>query len=239
MLEVRGATKIYGGSRVLDAVDLEVAAGETVVLLGPSGCGKSTLLRGVIGLVPLDGGAVSIGGEPVTAFNAAAIRRKVGYVIQSGGLFPHLTAWQNVTLAAEAFGRDRGWINDRIDALRGLVRLTTKQLGRRPSRLSGGQRQRVALMRALVLEPEVLLLDEPLGALDPMIRAELQADLRGLFARLGCAVLLVTHDLREARELGDRVALMRAGRVEQAGAFDDLVERPASDFVQAFVSAQR
>jgi osmoprotectant transport system ATP-binding protein len=163
---------------------------------------------------------------------------RMGYVVQDGGLYPHLTAVDNVTLAADAQGWPHGRIDARVAELAGMAGLDAATLGRYPRELSGGQRQRVGLMRALMLDPPVLLLDEPLGALDPIVRAELQDQLGHLFATLAKTVVLVTHDIREAARLGRTITLMTAGRVVQHGTFADLVERPAAPFVTQFLTAQ-
>jgi osmoprotectant transport system ATP-binding protein len=206
--------------------------------VGPSGCGKSTLLRLIMGLVTPDAGEVRVGGERVGP-ERVELRHRMGYVIQDGGLFPHLTAGQNVTLVA----RYRRWPRDRIEARLGelaeLTRLPADALARYPAELSGGQRQRVGLMRALMMKPELLLLDEPLGALDPIIRSELQADLRRIFQTLATTVVVVTHDLAEAAFLGDQIVLLRDGRVVQTGTLTELVEQPAEPFVTQFIFAQR
>jgi osmoprotectant transport system ATP-binding protein len=171
--------------------------------------------------------------------NVVAARRRMGYVIQEGGLFPHLTAGQNVTLMARHLGWKPDLIDDRVDELTALTHFPATGLDRYPVQLSGGQRQRVSLMRALMLDPEILLLDEPLGALDPMIRAELQGELREIFRTLGKTVVLVTHDMGEAAYLGDTIVLLRGGRIVQSGTLPDLVHAPADDFVHRFLSAQR
>ncbi|MCA8916778.1 MAG: ATP-binding cassette domain-containing protein [Planctomycetes bacterium] len=237
MLEARGATKRYGDVVALDGVNLKPAPGRTTVLIGPSGCGKSTLLRAFIGLVRLDDGGIHFDGEVLTPETARPVRRRVGYVIQSGGLFPHLTARRNVTLAADYFHSFSP--GPRVDELCALVRLDASMLDRYPAELSGGQRQRVGLMRALMLDPEVLLLDEPLGALDPLVRSELQTDLRDIFRQVGKTVVMVTHDLAEAAHFADHLVLMRDGKIEQQGRLKELTDQPASDFVREFVTAQR
>jgi osmoprotectant transport system ATP-binding protein len=237
MLEVRNADKSYGDVVALDSVDLSPQTGRTTVLIGPSGCGKSTLLRALIGLVRLDAGEIVFDGEVLSPENVNSVRRRVGYVIQQGGLFPHLTARRNVTLAADYFHSfDPA---PRVEELCALVRLDASILDRYPGELSGGQRQRVGLMRALMLDPEVLLLDEPLGALDPLVRAELQTDLREVFRQVGKTVVMVTHDLAEAAHFADEVVLMRDGRIEQQGKFRELTDNPTTDFVREFVTAQR
>jgi osmoprotectant transport system ATP-binding protein len=209
------------------------------VLIGPSGCGKSTLLRLMIGLIVPDEGAVRFDGTRLARQSIRAARHRMGYVIQEGGLFPHLTGRANAALLARHLGWSAARIDDRLAELADLVQLPPDRLGQYPTELSGGQRQRVSLMRALMLDPDVLLLDEPLGALDPMIRADLQSDLRDIFRTLGKTVVLVTHDMGEAGYFADRIVLLRDGRVVQTGPLDDLVERPAEPFVEAFIRAQR
>jgi osmoprotectant transport system ATP-binding protein len=239
MLELRGVSKSYGRVVVLHPTDLTVPSGRTTVLIGPSGSGKSTLLRLMIGLIWPDAGTVRFDGTDVTPQSATKLRRRMGYVIQDGGLFPHLTARGNVTLLAGYLGWPADRLQARLDELAKLVRLPADTLERYPVQLSGGQRQRVSLMRALMLDPDVLLLDEPLGALDPIIRVELQTDLRLIFQTLGKTVVLVTHDLAEAGFFGDSIVLCRAGRVVQQGTLDELVSSPADPFVTQFVHAQR
>ena len=239
MFVLREVVKVYAGRPVLGPLTLEVPAGRTTVLIGPSGCGKSTLLRLLLGLVVPDAGAVTFDGDPVTAVTARAVRLRVGYVIQDGGLFPHMTARENVTLMARHLGRGGDSIAERVNELVELTRFPADGLDRHPHRLSGGQRQRVGLMRALMLDPDALLLDEPLGALDPLVRADLQVELRDIFLTLGKTVVLVTHDLGEAAYLADRVVLLRDGRVVQEGTPRDLWHQPADPFVTRFVQAQR
>ncbi len=233
--QVRSVRKAYGAVRALGPIDLELEAGTTTLLLGPSGSGKSTLLRLLNGLVLPDEGAVLFDGAPPTL----EARRRIGYVIQGGGLFPHLTAAGNVGLVARWLGWDGDRIARRLAELAALVRLPVAALQRFPAQLSGGQAQRVGLMRALMLDPPALLLDEPLGALDPVTRFDLQHDLRDAFARLGKTVVLVTHDLAEASFFGGTAALLRDGVIVQRGPFTDLLHAPADAFVARFVEAQR
>jgi osmoprotectant transport system ATP-binding protein len=239
MLALDGVSKRFGEHVALDQVTLEVPRGKTTVLLGQSGCGKSTAVRLMVGLIRPDAGVVRFDGRPLPEQDLTVARHRMGYVIQSGGLFPHLTARRNVTLVARELGWDLPRREARIRELAGLVRMPPEWLARYPEELSGGQRQRVSLMRALFLDPDVLLLDEPLGALDPIIRSDLQTDLRSIFRRLEKTVVIVTHDLGEAAYLGDQVAVMLDGRIEQRGTVEDLFRRPATDFVAAFVKAQR
>lgn len=238
MIRLDGVRKTYGEVTALDGVSAHFEAGRTTVLVGPSGCGKSTLLRTLIGLVWPDEGEVRIGDVAVTDATVRELRHRTGYVIQEGGLFPHLTARQNATLAARHLGWKEVDVAGRVEEVARLVRFPPERLDAWPNQLSGGQRQRVSLLRALMLRPDLLLLDEPLSALDPMIRAELQADLRELFRSLDRTVVMVTHDLAEAAYFADRIMLLQAGRIVQSGSLEDLEQRPADDFVRRFVSAQ-
>ena len=239
MLQLTNITKRYDGRPVLSGVDVEMQAGKTHVLIGPSGCGKSTVLRLIVGLIDPDGGSVRVEGTPVTPENAIPLRRRMGYVIQEGGLFPHLTAEANAALMARYLNWNEERISARLKELAELTHFPLDGLLRYPAQLSGGQRQRVSLMRALMMDPDVLLLDEPLGALDPMIRAELQRDLREIFRTLKKTVVLVTHDLGEAAYLGEQVFLLRDGVVVQSGTVDDFLNQPADPFVTDFINAQR
>jgi osmoprotectant transport system ATP-binding protein len=238
-LALERVTKAFGARTVIRETSLDLAPGEKLALIGPSGCGKSTLLRMILGLVVPDSGTVRVGDVVVTASSARSVRRRVGYVIQDGGLFPHLTAEENVTLVSRLNGRDAASLRARVSELAELARLPEALLSRHPHALSGGERQRVGLMRALMLDPDVLLLDEPLGALDPIVRARLQEDLRNAFRKLGKSVLLVTHDMAEAGYLADGIAVMRDGAILQRGTMRDLVDAPAHPFVAEFVGAQR
>jgi len=236
LVELVDLSKRYGEAAALQPTNLEIARGKTTVLIGPSGCGKSTLLRLIIGLTTPDGGEILFNGDKI---DIDAFRRRTGYVIQEGGLFPHLTARGNVLLMSRHLGKPEQESAARLRDLCQLTRFPDALLGRYPLELSGGQRQRVSLMRALMLSPELLLFDEPLGALDPLVRAGLQRDLKEIFARLHQTVLLVTHDLAEAAYLGDNIVLMNEGRIVQQGSIVDLRENPANEFVSEFINAQR
>ena len=238
MIALREVSKRFGSTVALDAVSLEVSPGATHVLLGSSGSGKSTVLRVILGLAAPDAGTVTVDGVTVEPSTRDRLVARMGYVVQDGGLYPHLTARDNVTLAADAPRWPRARVDARVAELAELAGLDAAMLGRYPRELSGGQRQRVGLMRALLLDPPILLLDEPLGALDPIVRAELQEQLGQLFAALAKTVVLVTHDIREAARLGRTITLMTAGRVVQHGTFADLVERPVTPFVSQFLTAQ-
>ena len=239
LVELLDVSKCYDGTAALHPTSLSVQRGKTTVLIGPSGCGKSTLLRLIIRLVEPSSGTVEFDGKAVSAENIDLLRRRIGYVIQEGGLFPHLTARANVVLMARHLGKSEEEIRKRLLQLCDLTRFLESLLPRYPGELSGGQRQRVSLMRALMLSPELLLLDEPLGALDPLVRASLQTDLKQIFGRLGQTVLFVTHDLAEAIYFSDEVVLMNAGRIVQKGTISDLRKKPADPFVSEFINAQR
>lgn len=239
LVQLIDVSKRFGEDVALHLTSLAVDRGKTTVLIGPSGCGKSTLLRLIIGLIEPDSGSIELDGRPVTSDNIDALRRRIGYVIQEGGLFPHLTARTNVLLMARHIGKPENEIQERLTELSELTRFSENLLGRYPVELSGGQRQRVSLMRALMLSPELLLLDEPLGALDPLVRASLQNDLREIFTRLRQTVVFVTHDLSEAIYFADEIVLMNEGRIVQRGTIADLRERPAGPFVSEFINAQR
>ena len=239
MLLLDNVSKSFGAKQALALTSLAPQPGKTTVLIGPSGCGKSTLLRLMIGLITPDSGSVEVDGAPLTPNNVDEVRHRVGYVIQDGGLFPHLTAYGNVTLLPRYLRKESGWIEQRVNELAALVSISRDTLSRYPAGLSGGERQRVALMRALMLDPALLLLDEPLAALDPIIRRGLQTELKEIFARLGKTVVLVTHDLSEAAWFGDEIVLMRDGRIVQRGTLEDLLSRPGESFVTEFVHAQR
>ncbi len=238
MIVFERVTKRFGPVVAVDDVSLAVARGSTHVLVGSSGCGKSTILKLALGLLAPDAGTIRVDGTPVGPPTRAAVARQIGYVVQEGALYPHLTAARNVALPAEVQRWPRDRIAARIKALARMVGLDDATLGQYPRELSGGQRQRVGLMRALMLDPPMLLMDEPLGALDPVVRADLQAQLKQIFADLGKTVILVTHDIREAVLFGTTITLMTRGRVVQQGTFAELASYPADPFVSEFIGAQ-
>ena len=213
--------------------------GKTTVLIGPSGCGKSTLLRLIVGLMKQDSGIITVDNELLSNSNLSSIRKRMGYVIQDGGLFPHLTARENLSLLSIYAGWNNEEISNRISELTQLTSFPNDGLERYPAELSGGQKQRVSLMRALMLDPEFLLLDEPLGALDPLIRFDLQNDLKEIFKSLNKTVILVTHDLNEAVFFGDNILLMKEGSLIQKGTITDFITNPAEPFVTKFIKSQR
>jgi len=239
LIALENVSKTYGAQVALAPTTLAFGHGKTTVLIGPSGCGKSTLLRMIVGLIRPDTGRVAFDGEELRADNIERLRHRTGYVIQEGGLFPHLSAGRNVALLARFLGRDEVWIAARMETLADLMRIPGTLLARFPRDLSGGQRQRIGIMRALMLDPPLLLLDEPLGALDPVTRYELQDELKRIFGMLGKTVVLVTHDMNEAAHFGDTLVMLREGRIVQQGTLADLLERPAEAYVRDFIRAQR
>ncbi len=239
MINLINISKNYGENQAVKSIDLRIETAKTTVLIGPSGCGKSTILRTIIGLISPDCGEVNIEGDTLRPNNLISLRRKMGYVIQEGGLFPNLSAEENVSLMASFLGWDKNSIQKRIDELCELTKFPKDALQRYPIQISGGQRQRLSLMRALMLDPDILLLDEPLGALDPLIRSELQQDLKDIFSTLGKTVVMVTHDMGEAAFFADKIVLIKDGQIMQEGNIYDLIKTPSNPFVTTFINAQR
>ncbi|HVL95455.1 MAG TPA: TOBE-like domain-containing protein [Solirubrobacteraceae bacterium] len=232
MITVEHVTKRFGDFVALDGVSLEVPDGSLTALLGPSGSGKSTLLRVIAGLEQPDAGEVEVAGARAT--HLPARKREIGFVFQHYAAFKHLTVFENVAFGLRIRKRPKAEVAERVDELLELVGLEG-YAERYPAQLSGGQRQRMALARALAVQPRVLLLDEPFGALDANVRADLRAWLRRLHDQMHVTTVLVTHDQEEAMEVADRLAVLRGGRIEQVGAPRDLYERPANDFVMGFL----
>jgi osmoprotectant transport system ATP-binding protein len=239
MITLHHISKQYQRRTILADVTLQLETAKTHVFLGASGCGKTTLMRIIAGTITPDTGEVKIDDEWVTVADPCPMAHKLGFMTQEGGLFPHLRARENVVMMAQVRGVPAPLRQTRLEELATLVGLDRALLERYPSQLSGGQRQRVALMRALFQKPEVLLLDEPMGALDPLIRHELQETLKSVFTALRTTVVLVTHDVGEAAFFGDTITLLHEGHVLQHGTFLDLVHRPAHTRVTSFLKAQR
>ncbi len=242
MIRLERVSKTFPGTALpsVDAVDLEVPDGTTCVLIGPSGCGKTTTLRMINRLIEPSAGRVIVEGEDVTRADPVQLRRRIGYVIQGIGLFPHLSVGDNVATVPRLLGWPKAKVASRIDEMLSLVGLDPATFaGRKPGSLSGGQRQRVGVARALAADPPVMLMDEPFGAVDPVVRARLQREFGEILRRLGKTVIMVTHDIDEAIRMGDRVAIMRGGRIVQYDEPSRLLGRPADAFVADFVGADR
>jgi osmoprotectant transport system ATP-binding protein len=239
MLELQNVCKTFENRTVLSDVNLIVPKGATHALIGSSGSGKTTLLRITLGLIPFDKGYVKINGQALLSFTQVEWADRIGYVPQDGGLFPHLTGRNNVALVAKLRGWSKSRIDDRVEELRKVVDLEAEILTHFPREMSGGQKQRVTIMRAAMMDPAVMLLDEPMAALDPLIRRSLQQELKSIFQRLGKTVLLVTHDLGEAVFLAEQLTMMHEGRIVQSGTYQDLLRHPANAFVNQFINAQR
>lgn len=236
MIELQHLEKRYGPQLAVDDLNLVFPEGQVTALLGPSGCGKTTTLRMINRLIEPTGGRVLIGGQDTRNLRPEELRRRIGYVIQQIGLFPHLNVAQNVATVPDLLGQDRNATARRVDELLELVGLDPELYrAKKPSELSGGQAQRVGVARALAADPPLLLMDEPFGALDPLAREHLQNAFRAIQRQLHKTVVMVTHDIDEALRLGDRIALMNAGRLEQFGTPDDLITRPATPFVREFL----
>lgn len=235
MIDIRQLTKQFGPHTAVDGVSLRVARGETLVLLGTSGCGKTTTLKMINRLIEPSSGSVEVDGIDVRQQAAPDLRRRIGYVIQDGGLFPHYTVADAIATVPNLLGWEPARIRERTRELIDKLRLPETLLRRYPAELSGGQRQRVGLARALAAQPPVVLMDEPFGALDPFTRKHVRRELFGLSELQQTTVVLVTHDVIEARELADRIALMDQGRIVQLGTPDDLVQRPVNAFVRDFL----
>ncbi len=239
MIEFQTASKTYGQSRALQGLTLAVEAGETVVLIGPSGGGKTTALKLVNGLVQPTAGDVLVDGRSVTAWDLLALRRSIGYVIQEVGLFPHWTIAANVGLLPRLVGWDAKDIDRRVNELLELVALDPVEFGTRyPRELSGGQAQRVGVARALALKPGILLMDEPFGALDPLLRVQLQQELLRILAEVHTTTLLVTHDLPEAFRMADRIAVLVDGQLQQVDTPAALRRAPQSEFIRRLMAAE-
>ncbi|GGG07555.1 MULTISPECIES: ABC transporter ATP-binding protein [Rhizobium] len=242
MIRMENVTKRYseGAAPSVDNLTLDVPEGSTVALIGPSGCGKTTTMRMINRLIEPTEGRIIVNGEDVTRVDPVQLRRHIGYVIQNVGLFPHMTIAENIAAVPNLLGWDQPRIQKRTADLFDLVGLDpTEMLNRYPRQLSGGQRQRIGVARALAADPAVLLMDEPFGAIDPIARARLQDEFRQILSRVRKTVVLVTHDLDEAIRLGDRIAIMRDGRIVQYDTPDAILSRPADDFVSNFVGVDR
>ncbi|WP_188207132.1 ABC transporter ATP-binding protein [Alkalibacillus aidingensis] len=241
MIQYNNVTKVYGDDiTAVDQVSLNVNEGEIVVLLGPSGCGKTTLLRMVNGLETITDGDILFNGESIQSLNEIELRRKIGYVIQSNGLFPNMTIEQNVTIVPHLLKWDQNKKNERYEELMSLVGLDAEDYRKRyPHELSGGQQQRIGVIRALAADPPAMLMDEPFGALDPIIRERIQDEFLSIQRELNKTILFVSHDINEAIKMGDKIALMKNGQLMQFDTPSNILQNPANDFVSQFVGQDR
>jgi osmoprotectant transport system ATP-binding protein len=242
MIHLDALTKTFPGVPMpaVDRLSLDIPDGTTCVLIGPSGCGKTTTMRMINRLIEPTSGRIILDGEDVTAIDPVALRRRIGYVIQQIGLFPHMTIAANIATVPRLLGWDQAKIAARIDEMLTLVGLEPASFRSRfPRELSGGQRQRIGVARALAADPPVMLMDEPFGAIDPITRANLQNEFLRILRRLKKTVIFVTHDIDEAIKMGDRIAILKDGRLVQYGTPDEILSRPANDFVAEFVGADR
>lgn len=239
LIALTGVSKRYGAHAALQTVDLDVSAGQFVALVGGSGSGKTTLLKTINGLITPDEGEVLVDGEAVGAVPAHLLRRRIGYVFQEVGLFPHLSVAENIGVTPRLLGWPRARIDGRVAELLSLVDLPAEVAGRSPSALSGGQRQRVGVARALAAEPRLMLMDEPFGALDPLTRDALGGDYRALHERLGLTTIMVTHDMAEAVLLADRIVVLKSGRILADGAPAELLAQATDPDVRALLEAPK
>jgi osmoprotectant transport system ATP-binding protein len=241
MIVLNHVTKLFGsGTRpAVDDVDLAVARGEFLVLIGPSGCGKSTTLSMINRLIEPSSGEIAIDGTDVRAGDPVALRRKIGFVFQDVGLFPHMTVGENAGITLRLMGEQPAAIAARTGEVLEQVHLSRDFADRYPATLSGGQRQRAGLARALAAKPAIMLMDEPFGALDPLVRDDLAADYRAIHDTLGLTTVLVTHDMTEAILLADRIAVMRDGRLVQVATPRELVAAPKDEFVRSMIDSPR
>jgi osmoprotectant transport system ATP-binding protein len=235
MIEFDGIEKSYAGQRVLGPLSLTIPQGALCVLVGPSGCGKSTTLKMINALIVPDGGSVRVNGTAVQTRAPEELRRGIGYVIQSGGLFPHWRVRDNIAAVPRLLRWDEARVAHRVNEVADIAAIDPALLDRYPHQLSGGQQQRIGVARALAADPEMILMDEPFGALDPVTRAALQRELARLHSNTGKTIVLVTHDMDEALALGTMIVVMQAGEIAQSGTPAEILSHPSNDFVRDFV----
>lgn len=237
VIEITGVSKTYEGNKLaVDNVSLSVAEGEFLTIIGPSGCGKTTLLRLINGLADFDSGDILVMNRQIHSWDKVQLRRSIGYVIQNAGLFPHLSVKQNMQFVMSISGIDEEKQEKRAAELARMIEFSDSHLSEFPESLSGGQQQRVGLARALAMKPQIILMDEPLGALDNVTRRKIQNELLDIHKKTGATFVMVTHDLREAFTLATRVAIMNKGRIEQCDTPEIIKEKPANEWVKQFIS---
>ncbi|MBE6011348.1 ABC transporter ATP-binding protein [Anaeropeptidivorans aminofermentans] len=236
MVKFENVKKSYGGKIIIEDLNLEIPKGQFTVLIGPSGCGKTTTLKMVNRLIDPTSGEIYIEGKKISELNPVNLRRQIGYVIQQIGLFPNMTIGQNIEVVPKLLGWDKNKRRERAEELLNMVGMNPSEyVNRYPSELSGGQQQRIGVLRALAIEPPLLLMDEPFGALDPITRDLLQDEIKKLQKKLGITIIFVTHDMDEAIKLADVIVLMKDGKIEQEASPERLLSKPANDFVQEFI----
>ncbi len=235
MIEIKQLSKVYPPNKiVVNTISFSVEKGEKLVLLGTSGCGKTTTLKMINRLIEPSSGTIYIGGENIMSLNPETLRKKIGYVIQSIGLFPHYTVSQNIAIVPQLLKWDKHRINNRIVELAEMLNLSLELLQKFPEQLSGGQMQRVGVARALAANPDIMLLDEPFGALDPINRSQIQQEFKKMELLKDKTMIMVTHDIFEALELADRICLMNEGKIQQIGTANELLFKPKNEFVKDF-----
>lgn len=239
MIAVKNLSKHFGQVKAVDDISFDIAEGETMVLLGTSGCGKTTTLKMINRLIEPTKGNIAVNGKSIYEQGPEVLRRGIGYVLQNNGLFPHYTVAENMAIVPQLLGWDKKQIQDRTDELIQKLHLQKEHLNVYPDQLSGGQQQRVGLARALMADPPVLLMDEPFGALDPVTRFKIRREFKQLDELKRKTIIMVTHDVQEAFELGDRICLMDKGRIIQTGTPAELLFKPANNFVKEFLKEQR
>jgi len=236
IINIQNVSKAYEtGTPVLRDVSLEIIKGEFVTIIGPSGCGKTTLLRLINGMTDYDSGQITVMNKELANWDKIQLRRSIGYAIQQGGLFPHLTVKQNMAFVLSISGLSFQIIDERVSELAHMMNFNERQLNAFPSGLSGGQQQRVGVARALAAQPKIVLMDEPLGALDNITRRKLQNELKVMHQKLGITFVMVTHDLHEAFTLGTKVVIMNQGEIEQYGTPESIRSKPVNDWVREFI----
>lgn len=238
MISLKNVNKNFKSNKVIQDISLTIPDGEVCILLGSSGCGKTTLLRLICGLIIPDSGSVEIEGVSVSSLSGQERAKKLGYIIQEGGLFNHLSVRENIMLPIKILKLNKKQAELNLDKYLTMVNLESAILDKYPLELSGGQRQRAALLRSLIHDPKILLMDEPMSALDPMVRSTLQQDLKRIFSVKKKTVVIVTHDLHEASVLADKIFFVHGGQIEQTGTFLNLIKSPANNFIKEFVQSQ-
>lgn len=239
MIQFKGVSKSYDGkTNVVESVDFEIAEGEFFVLIGPSGCGKTTTLKMINRLIPLSDGTIRIHDKKISDYSIHELRWQIGYVLQQIALFPHMTIEENISIVPELKQWKKDRIHERVTELLKMAGLDPDTYrGRKPSELSGGQQQRIGVVRALAADPDIVLMDEPFSALDPISRLKLQEDLLHLQRTIRKTIVFVTHDIQEAMKLGDRICIMKDGKIEQLGTPEEITAAPATPFVQEFIGS--